>query len=50
MTGKGIVFTLIGIFVGAFATMFVGILSNKFSHKSLFAETISKSRNNWINI
>lgn len=50
MTGKEIVFTLIGIFVGAFATMFVGILSNKFSYKSLFAETISKSRNNWINI
>lgn len=30
--------------------MFVGVLSNRFSYKSLFAETISKSRNNWINI
>lgn len=50
MTTKEIIFTLIGAFIGAFATMFVGILSNRFSYKSLFAETISKSRNNWINI
>ncbi len=47
---KEIMFTLIGAFIGAFATMFVGVLSNRFSYKSLFAETISKSRNNWINI
>lgn len=50
MTTKEIIFTLIGTFIGAFATMFVGVLSNRFSYKSLFAETISKSRNNWINI
>lgn len=50
MTTKEIIFTLIGTFIGAFATMFVGVLSNRFSYKSLFAKTISKSRNNWINI
>lgn len=47
---KEIIFTTIGALAGFFATMFVGILSNRFSYKNLFAETISKSRNNWINI
>lgn len=47
---KEIIFTLIGALVGSFATILIGILSNRFSYKNLFAETISKSRNNWINI
>ena len=41
---------LIGGLIGSLITLVIGLLTTRFSYNNLFADTISKSRNNWINI
>ena len=40
---------LIGAIVGALVTAVIGIFTLKFNYKQLFAETVSQSRNFWLN-
>lgn len=40
---------LIGGLIGSFITLIIGLLTTRFSYNNLFADTVSKSRNNWIN-
>ena len=40
---------LIGGLIGSLITLVIGLLTTRFSYNNLFADTISKSRNNWIN-
>lgn len=41
---------LIGGLIGSLITLVIGLLTTRFSYNNLFADTVSKSRNNWINI
>ena len=41
---------LIGGLIGSLITLIIGLLTTRFSYNNLFADTVSKSRNNWINI
>ena len=41
---------LISGFFGSAITLSISIISTRFSYHNLFADTVSKSRNNWINI
>lgn len=41
---------LIGGLIGSLITLVIGLLTTRFSYNNLFADTISKNRNNWINI
>lgn len=40
---------LIGGLIGSLITLVIGLLTTRFSYNNLFADTISKNRNNWIN-
>lgn len=40
---------LIGGLIGSLITLIIGLLTTRFSYNNLFADTVSKSRNNWIN-
>ena len=40
---------LIGGLIGSLITLVIGLLTTRFSYNNLFADTVSKSRNNWIN-
>lgn len=40
---------LIGAIIGALITFIVSILTLRFNYKQLFAQTVSQSRNQWLN-
>ena len=45
-----IIITLLGGgLIGALLTFIVGLLTHRYNYHHLFAEIISKSRNNWLN-
>lgn len=42
-------FTLLGVFVTAFVSWLTSFLTNRYNYRHLFAETVSQSRNKWLN-
>lgn len=43
------IIALIGVFVSAILSFLIGVFQKRFNYKNLFAETVSSSRNIWLN-